>query len=229
MKNHFLILLVLIPFGARTQGPGFEFYYSVNHPLSSKEDRTFFGGGIGASVVFRDTKVFNFRTGTEVNYFHTWDESAYDGKMSYRRDLHYQYVVLSVPAFARLTFGDRFKWFLEAGAYVGICLGGNVQYTRISYGPSPNMSSTQENTESYRTGLSITPAASFGVRFPLSERIDFFLKPEFAVVKNNLGANNPFSHKNNYYGPVNPAKNDFDYLYMYVRFCAGIHLKPKVR
>lgn len=221
MKNHFLILLSLIPFGSWTQGPGFEFHGSVNHPLSSREDRTFFGGGAGANILFRDSRIFNFKTGMEVNYFHTWDESAYGGKMSSATDVHYRYVIVSFPVFMRLTFGERFKWFLETGAYLGICPGGNRRYTSTSYGPSPGNISEAVYSQSYRTGLSITPAAGLGVRFPLSERIDLFLKPEFAFVKSNLAAN---GHKNTY-GPGDHT--DFNDWYTYVRFCVGIHLKPK--
>ena len=223
MKPHFLILLTLISFGTRAQNTGLEIHYSVNYTLSSASHRSFFGAGIGANVIFRDNSTFNIKTGLEVNYFHTWDYSASGGKMSSRTNLHYQYAVVSFPAFARLTFGERFKWFMEAGAYVGICPGGKVRYTSTSYGPNPGQMSVAEYSQSYRTGLSVTPAAALGFRFSLSDRLDLFLKPEFAFVKSNLGPDSPLSTKDDY-GPVSHA--DFNDMYMYVRFCVGIHLKP---
>jgi hypothetical protein len=220
-----LILIILLPLGAYTQKPGFEFHSSVNHPLSSKEDRTFYGAGIGTNILFRDTCVFNFKTGIEVNYFHTWDESAYGSKMWSRENVHYQYVVLSLPVFARLTFGDRFKLFLEAGAYLGICLDGQSKFSTTSHGMYPgDLSITKPTTNGYNTGLSITPAVSLGLRLPLSKHMDLVLKPEFAFVKNNLQDADLFSDKKKnspYYG----GSQDFNFSYMYVRFCVGIHLK----
>ncbi|MDF3027836.1 MAG: hypothetical protein K0S23_2143 [Fluviicola sp.] len=215
-----LILIILLPFGVSAQKPGFEFHCSVNHPLSSKEDRTFYGVGIGANILLRDTCLFNFKTGIEVNYFHTWDEGIYSGKMSSKKDLHYRYAVVSIPAFVRLTFGDRFKVFLEAGAYAGVCVAGKVRYTYTSYSSSPNdPTTTQESKDSYNNGLSISPAIGLGTRFPLLVRLDVFLKAEFAlVIKGQQLSGNTIGSG---YG----GDYDFNYRYKYLRLCAGIHLK----
>ena len=88
MKTIF-ILISLIPFAAWTQAPGWEFHASANLPLN--QGKTLIGAGAGANVLFRDTGRVNFKTGIEVNYFQTWDESAYYSKMASRRNLHYRF------------------------------------------------------------------------------------------------------------------------------------------
>lgn len=219
--KQFLIILALIPFGSRIQAqPGWELHYSVNRPLGHSETNTYYGGGIGANVLFRDTSVFNIKTGLEVNYFHTWDDGIYSSKMSSRKDLHYRYAVVAIPAFLRLTFGDRFKFFLEAGAYAGVCVAGKVRYTYTSYSSSPNdPTTTQESKDSYNTGLSISPAIGLGTRLPLSERLDVFLKAEFALVIKSMRLSG------NTIGSGYGGDYDFNYRYKYLRLCAGIHLK----
>ena len=219
MKKAFIILL-LIPFGSWTQSnTGFEFHASVNHPLATS---AFLGGGIGANVLFRDTCIFNLKTGLEVNYFHTWDEQIYAGHGSSRTDLYYKYAVVSIPAFARLTFGNRVKFFLEAGAYLGFCADGRVRYTSASSGSFPGDYSvtTQQNT--YNPGFFLIPAAAIGIRFPISERLDLFIKPEFAFVQN-------LRFSGNQTGAGYGGDYDFNYQYTYLRLCVGLHLKPRAR
>ena len=218
-----LISFSLITCGSWVQAqPGLEFHSSVNRPLSHSESNTYYGGGIGANVLFRDTSVFNIKTGLEVNYFHTWDDRIYPSKTSSTRDLHYRYAVVSIPAFLRLTFGNRFKMFIEGGTYLGVSPGGKVRYTYTSYSMyfgQPSVKS--EKNENYNTGLSISPAIGLGARFSLSERLDIFLKAEVAfVVKNKRFYGGTIgSNYGGYY--------DFNYRYNYLRLCVGIHLKPK--
>jgi hypothetical protein len=134
---------------------------------------------------------------------------------------------LTLPAFARFNFGNRVKWFLEAGVYVGFGLGGRVTFSQISYPSSPNQPiSEYEGAESCYSGLSVTPAAGLGFRFPLSERIDLLFKPEFAYVRNRLEDGQLFADKSKP-GPGYGGSYEYDFSYMYVRVCAGIHLKPK--
>jgi hypothetical protein len=134
--------------------------------------------------------------------------------------LHYRYAIVSFPAFLRLTFGKRVKFFLEGGAYMGFCVGGKVRYTYTSYPTSPGqLTETSEKNDSYNTGLFLSPAVSMGLRFPLLDRLDLFIKPEFAFVKN-------IRFSGNQVGSGYGGDYDYNYSFPYGRLCLGLHLKP---
>jgi hypothetical protein len=196
-----LIFILLTPFLTWTQVPGWEFHASVNYPVTGEV--TFPGAGIGTNILFAENKTVNFKTGLEINYFHTWVEKSYGGS---KGDCHYG--VLSVPAMVRFTSKKSVKIFVEAGVYLGIGYGqreasGNPKGI---YGLSSG-----SKYESYFPGVVITPAIGLGGRFPLSERIDLFLKPEFALTVTEFDL----------------SARSFETWYYYARFCVGIHLKPK--
>ena len=217
-----LITFSFITFGLVAQAqPGLEMHYSANRTFGHSEANTYYGGGIGANVLFRDTAILNFKVGLELNYFHTWDDGIYTSKMSTRKDLHYRYLVVSIPAFVRLTFGKRVKVFLEGGGYLGLSPGGKVRYTDINYSSYPGDPTTEtEGSDFYSTGVSISPAIAMGIRFPLMDRLDLFLKPEFAFVRSRL-----LRLQSNGYGNGYGGDYDFNYRYTYLRLCLGIHLK----
>ncbi len=224
--KQFLIILALIfsGFSVQAQQLGLEMHYSVNRTFGHSAVNTYYGGGIGANVLFRDTSIFNIKTGLELNYFHTWDGSIYTSQMWTRKDLHYRYLVVSIPAFVRFTFGKRVKVFFEGGAYLGFSPTGKVRFTNVSYGSYPgDPTTTTEGSDFYSTGVSISPAGGIGVRFPLSERLDLFLKPEFAFVKNKL-----LGGQSNGYGSGYGGDYDFNNRYTYLRLCAGLHLKTRL-
>nr|WP_294857977.1 hypothetical protein [uncultured Fluviicola sp.] len=216
MKSLLLILLlVFISLKIQAQDRlrdirGWEFHASVNHPISNKPGvRTFYGGGVGVNVIFKDTSRVCFKTGVEFNYFHTWDSWLYSGHFSNQTNIHYQYANLSIPAIVRFNRGDEFKLFLEFGAYLGISLGGEMRSTYSTYDPLSNYSFNGFKRENYSPGLSFTPMLGFGTRLPLSERVDLVLKPEFAFILNQENS------------------ESFNRHYFYARFCVGIHLKKK--
>ncbi|MNK12760.1 hypothetical protein D3C87_308360 [compost metagenome] len=223
MKNAFLIILFFVSGSVFAQEQvqkttkqvisGFEFHASVNHPLSTKSNmRTFYGGGFGANMLFRSSRPVSFKTGVEFNYFHTWDESVYAGHLSGQTNIHYQYAVVSIPAIVRFDFGKKFKLFAELGGYLGIPVGGSRRADYSSYDPYNGTIFKGIKHESYTPGLSVSPTIGLGGRFPLSERIDLLLKPEFTFVISELDADS------------NP---DFNKHFFYGRFCAGIHLKHR--
>ncbi len=204
MKTTFLLIL-LSPLLSCAQTPGLEFHASVNYPLGGD---AFPGAGIATNIIFRENNLVNFKTGLEINYFHTREEQSYGGSKG-----DCQYGVFSVPAMVRFTFGDKFKVVVESGIYLGIGYGqieAPKNYKGL-YGVSlaPNV----KRYESYFPGVVITPAIGLGGRFPLSERIDLFLKPEFALTVTQFDV----------------QEMSFETWYYYARFCAGIHLKPKPR
>ena len=113
--------------------PTLEIHGSVNRPIAFTT--TFFGGGFGANVVFRDTRVLSFKTGLEVNFFRTWNNVMYIHYESYKIDALYSYWDLSIPFTLRWNMGKKARFFVEAGGYLGIPLTGNVVYTDINYSP----------------------------------------------------------------------------------------------
>lgn len=189
-----LIILLFIPFGIRAQGNiGAEFHLSGNHPLIEGIGATFFGGGIGGNVIFRDTNTLGIKTGIEINYFHTSQSLSY-------KSSNYHTIVLSLPVMVRFSAGKKNKLFFEMGTYVGIGSGKSEVGKYSQY-------------ESYLPGLVISPAIGLGGRVSLSKRIDLLLRSELGLTLTDYHA----------------SYSVFDTSYSYVRFCAGIHLKPKMK
>lgn len=187
-----LIILLFIPFGIRAQrNIGSEFHLSGNHPLIEGIGATFFGGGIGGNVIFRDTNTLGIKTGIEINYFHTLQTLSY-------KSSNYHMIVWSLPVMVRFSAGKKHKRFFEMGAYVGIGSGKSEVGKYAQY-------------ESYLPGVVLSPAISLGGRFSLSKRIDLLLRSELGLTLTDYHA----------------SDRVFDTSYSYVRFCAGIHLKPK--
>jgi hypothetical protein len=193
MKKALFILLV--PFGVLAQrNIGSEFHLSGNHPLIKGIGAAFFGGGIGGNVIFRDTNIVGFKTGMEINYFHTWITTTLFSHGEYHT------IAVSIPVMVRFSAGKKNKRFLEMGAYIGIGSGKSVvnDYPYSYYKP-------------YRPGFAFTPAISFGGRISLSKRIDLLLRPELGLTVTDYHA----------------SDRVFETWYSYLRFCAGIHVKPK--
>ncbi|MNU98143.1 hypothetical protein D3C71_882470 [compost metagenome] len=197
------------PICAQQRIPIFELHGSVNHPL--KGVRTFFGGGFGANVVFMDDRKISLKTGFETNFFHTWNKSKYTGKMSGSSNVHYKFLNLSIPLMFRINVGQRARFFLEAGAYLGIPLTG-TSTSRFKTTPTgPNKPFTDEiRTENFNGYFSLSPAVSLGGIFPVSQRIDLILKPEFLFQKN--------------FGVFDGPVSDFNAKFYYVRLCLGIRI-----
>lgn len=192
--------------------PTFEIHFSANHPLSTNpQDRTFYGGGFGANLVFRDAHVLSFKTGLETNFFHTWNKSAYVGKMASSTNVHYNYWNLSIPVLLRLNVGQKVKFFMEAGVYLGIPLTGNATSTYYSYPMFPgDVKTVETRQEEYEGYFSLTPAVSLGGIFPVSERMDLFLRTEFLFQKNVSAQDWPISN--------------FNEKFYYVRLCLGVRI-----
>lgn len=193
--------------------PTFEIHFSANHPLNNNsEDRTFYGGGFGANLVFRDAHVLSLKTGLEANFFHTWNKSVTMSHNSGKSDVHYRFWNLSIPLMLRLHVGERVKFFLEGGVYLGIPLTGNTTSQYHFYSSYPGGTNVNETrTEKFEGYFSLSPAISLGVIFPVSQRIDLYLKPEFVFQKNfNVYV----------YGPG----SDFNAHFRYLRLCIGIRI-----
>lgn len=197
---------------AQSRIPVFELHFSANHPLKNVEtDRTFYGGGFGANIIFMDKHTLSFKTGLETNFFHTWNKGAYVGKMASSTNVHYNYWNLFIPLILRLHVGERVKFFVEAGGYLGIPLFGNTASKYYSYPMyQGDVSINETRVEQYEGYFSLSPAVSLGGIFPVSQRVNLILKPEFLFQKN----------FNVYDGP----SYDFNQKFYYVRLCLGIHI-----
>lgn len=203
----------MIPKGlAQTKIPTIELHISGNHTLEkAKEDRTFYGGGFGANVVFRDAGAVSFKTGLEANFFHTWNPSRYTGKMSSSTNVHYNYWNLNIPAMLRLNVGNKVRFFMEAGGYLGIPLGGIVTSKFHSYPMYQGGISVSEiRQEQYDGFVSISAAAALGGIFPVSTRMDLILKPEFVFRRSLRPQSSPIA--------------DFNERFSYFRLCLGIRI-----
>lgn len=201
------------PLCAQPRIPTFEFHLSANHPIwNNSEDWTFFGGGFGANLVFRDTNTLSFKTGFETNFFHTWNRSVSLSHFSGKSDVHYRFYNLSIPLMLRLHVGERVKFFLEAGGYLGIPLAGNMTSKYHVTPSSPGDAGINETrTEKFSGYFSVSPAVSLGLIFPLTQQLDLYLKPEF-VFQKNFGVQ------------VYGSGSDFNDHFRYIRLCLGIRL-----
>ncbi len=206
--------------------PTFEIHFSVNHPLGGHssgssstntpwqggtEVRTYLGGGFGANLVFADAHTASFKTGFEVNYFHTWNRSVYTGHMSGKSNVHYRFCNLSIPAMLRIHVGERVRFLLEAGVYLGIPLAGTMTsdyHTTPSYPGDIAINETRR--EKFAGYFSVSPAVGVGVSFPVSQRIDLFVKPELVFQKN--------------FGIDDSPVSDFNAKFSYLRGCLGIRI-----
>ena len=199
---------------AQTRIPTFELHFSANHPLeNASTDRTFYGGGLGANLVFMDQRPLSLKTGLEANFFHTWNRSSYSGKMSSKSNVHYHFWNISIPLMLRLHIGKKVKFFLEAGTYLGIPVAGNSTFKYNSHGMYPGSAIINEvRTEKFEGYFSVSPAASVGVILPVSQRLDLYLKPEFVFQKN--------FNVNDVYGPG----GDFNEKFRYIRLCLGLRI-----
>lgn len=194
---------------AQQRIPVFELHASVNHPLGGT--RTFYGGGLGANIFFWDERKLSFKTGFETNFFHTWNENVYVGHMASSTNVHYNFWNLSIPVMLRVSGGKRVKFFLEAGGYLGIPLAGTSTSRYRTTPTGPGQPFTDEiRTEKFKGYFSLSPAVSLGGIFPVSQRLDLIVKPEFVFQKN----------FNVYDGPV----DDFNAKFSYVRLCVGIRI-----
>ncbi|MNJ82983.1 hypothetical protein D3C87_03960 [compost metagenome] len=196
---------------AQDKIPVFEFHGSVNHPL--KGTKTFFGGGLGVNFVFMDERKLSMKTGFEINFFHTWNPSEYTGKMSGSSDVHYKFWNLSIPLMFRLNVGGRARLFWEAGAYLGLPIGGTSTSRFHTTPTGPNQPFIDEiRVEKFKGYFSLSPSVSLGGIFPVSPHMDLIVKPEFVFQKNFNVQDGPFS--------------DFNTKFCYIRLCLGIRINP---
>ncbi len=175
-----------------------ELHVSVNHGILN--ERTFFGGGIGVSHVFRPDKIFAFRTGLDFQFFHAWsDQEEQLSHYSSTKNIHYSYMDLTVPLVLRLNI----KWiFMELGGNLAVGIAGQrrADVTNDFY-MQPSVKTTTK--DSWNPGVSAGLVLGIGARIPLNEKLDLLIRPD---VGSSMAFNQEFSN-------------------LFGRLCIGIHLK----
>ncbi|MGV3613489.1 MAG: hypothetical protein ACO1N0_21195 [Fluviicola sp.] len=176
-----------------------EFHASVNHGILN--ERTFFGGGLGVSHVFRPDKIFAVRTGLDFQFFHAWsDQGEHPSHYSSTRNIHYSYVDLTIPLIMRFNI----RWvFIELGGNLGVGIAGQRRATTTNYSGFQQPSVTTTSHDSWNPGVSAGLFLGIGARIPLNEKLDLLIRPD---VGSCMAFNQEFGN-------------------LYARLCIGIHLK----
>ena len=176
-----------------------EFHASVNHGIPLfMQDRTFFGVGLGANKVFRSDKIVAFRTGLELQLFHSWQANGDPSHFSYTENIHSYFLDLSVPLALRMNINHL---FVEVGGNIGVGVGGQRRETYSSFPLGQPTVTTEQKTKT-GSGFWLGPAVGIGTLISLNERLDLLIRPD-----------------------VQLNWQIYDGLNLYARLCVGIHLK----
>lgn len=185
-----------------------EFHISINHgvPLNAN-DRTFFGGGLGMSHVFRADRTVGARAGLELELFHVTDYNVGPPESDrVRKNQHFYLTSLTIPLNLRLGFGHKTRFFFELGGRAGFVVLGYYTADVLQAGVNNDYYFEHVKTTKVPVGAGTVGLTSgIGTSVPLNEKLDLVIHPDF-------GANLFF----------------FDYhdrIYLYGRLCVGIHLK----
>ena len=208
----FIGLLVLSFPGFTQEKKTFKDYFnechaSVNHGIPfGGYTKTFFGGGLGMSHVFRADKIVGARAGLELDFFHFWDEGGFDHFLEQTSvNQHFYLTTLTLPIHLRISFGKKTRFLFELGGRAGFVVLGHciadVQQT------GPNYETYFERVKTYKASVGLGTVgltSGIGTLIPLNEKLDLIIRPD-------LGANLFFLNDIR----INP----------YVRLCIGIHLR----
>ncbi|MGV3613488.1 MAG: hypothetical protein ACO1N0_21190 [Fluviicola sp.] len=181
-----------------------EFHASVNHGFLN--NRTFFGGGLGASHVFRADRVLGARVGLEFELFHihTGNTSPpYSDET--RRNQHFYLTSLTFPINLRLSFGKKIRFLFELGGRGGFVVSRYSTADVLRTGPNYETYFEHVKTNKVAVGLATVGVNSgIGTLIPLNEKFDLLVRPD-------VDANLFFF--------------DDARIHLYARLCVGIHLK----
>lgn len=186
-----------------------EFHASVNHGIPfGGYTRTFFGGGLGMSHVFRADKIVGARAGLELDMVHFWDKGGFS-HVSEQTDLnqHFYLTALTIPLNLRINFGKNTRFLFELGGRAGFVVSGYYMADVLKSEPGIEPANL-EHIKSPRAPVGFGTVglnAGIGTLIPLNEKLDLLIRPDF-------GANLFFLDEAT---RINP----------YARLCVGIHLK----
>lgn len=208
----FVLLLQFLPAFCqeKERRPGVlinEYHVSANHgiPLYS-DDRTFFGGGLGISHVFRPNRVVGARIGLEADFFHIWKGNTQPPESDKtRQNQHFYLTKVSLPVNLRITLGRKARFLIELGGRFGLIVSAYYTADVLQTGSDYETFFEHQKTAHGPVGLGFFGLNSgIGTLIPLNEKLDLLIRPD-------VGANLYFRETAD--------------LNLYARLCIGIHIK----
>lgn len=184
-----------------------EFHLSLNHGIPAYSGkRTFFGGGLGASHVFRANRIVGARIGLEADFFHVWGgDTQVPESDKTRRNQHFYLTKVSLPVNLRITLGKKTRFLFEAGGRFGLIVSAYYTADVLQTGPNYETFFEHQKTAHGPVGLGFVGLNSgIGTLIPMNEKLDLLIRPD-------MGANLYFRETGE--------------VYLYTRLCVGIHLK----
>jgi hypothetical protein len=96
------------------------------------------GFGLGVYHSFFADNMLNLTFGVEYNRTNQFKKSMYEGHYATATDLTYHLNMASFPVGARLNFGKKIKFFIDAGGYADLMIKSTRKGTMHTYFPDDN-------------------------------------------------------------------------------------------
>jgi hypothetical protein len=151
-----------------------EFSLSVNRTMlydDNTENRFGFGGGVYGTFLAK--KKINILTGMEYNMTSQFKNEMYEGHYAYSTNVTYFLANISLPVTARINVGKKIKFFVEAGAFIDMCVGSRREGTMHTYHMEDNYHFVY--TEHTFSGggdcatFNYGPSCGIGLKIPVSK------------------------------------------------------------
>ncbi|RLD91592.1 MAG: hypothetical protein DRJ09_00720 [Bacteroidetes bacterium] len=188
MKKIYSLTLVLLLIGSVLKGQNSSpVFFDEFSMLLSKANLNYgiekegpgFGFGVYKNIFSK--KIVNLVPGFEFNRSVQYIEQMSSGHYGKYTDLTIYISTLSFPVYARVNFGHKVKFFLEAGAFVDFTLGsqrkGMSHFYKPGVGEPPDEGFPFEeklNLEGINYGMSM----GLGISIPVS-KINLIIKPDY--------------------------------------------------
>lgn len=129
------------------------------------------GFGIGVYHSFFAEKMANLTFGIEYNRTSQFKRSMYEGHYATASDLTYHLNLASFPLGARLNFGKKIRFFIEAGGYADLIIKSTRKGMMHTYFPDENgqvVNKTYPIDEKAKLSSIMGVYSGLGVRIPVS-------------------------------------------------------------
>ncbi len=142
------------------------------------------GFGLGLYRTMLPQKRVNLLLGLEYNYTSRFTGRLFKGKYSKAYDVTYSVSSISMPITVRGNVGKQVKFFLEAGVYFEVNIGGREKGTIITYFyPSDEngkvyFKETQYNEKDDVSSINYGFSAGIGISIPLGKHY-LIIKPDY--------------------------------------------------
>jgi hypothetical protein len=188
MKKYItLILLTFISLGLFGQdkinvgiegGGGFR-YFRGNSIVDKENSILGYSGGLIFQYNF--SKIFSFKTGI------TYDRKGWgqnvtitnnSGMFLYKTIAKLNYDYLIVPLLVKASFGNKIKYFVNVGPYIGYGVNNNFFISGEGFRPDENGDNKFDQTLKYDLGIS----SGLGIQYPINDKIRISIE-----IRNNYG------------------------------------------